>query len=591
MRVLLALLSLATTAIAGPATTRLVWADPAAKLLGAPSPDGRMLSYVDARTGDLAVYEVGGQRSRRLTHNPPGADTFAYFSVFSRDSSRIAYAWFNERGFYELWMVDAVGGEPRQLYSNPEMGFVQPCDFSADGSEILTLFFRADNVSQLALVSTADGSVRVLKTLSWFYPKKISFSPDDRYILYDSLTGRSETARDILLLDAGGATESKLIEHEANDIFPVWTPAGDAVVFASDRGGDMDLWQVAVQDGAAAGEPQRIARSFGLALPLGVTRAGAYYYGLRAGRSDVWTSSVSNGEAGEAQLAGIRRVGRSTAPAWAPDGKRLAYLTQLGTENYGLESRGVVVWAPETRQETLLVPRLAFVSALRWSPDGSRLLASGSDGRGRSGLFGVDPDSGDVEGLVRVIGGKPQGLEGVWLNESTLAYIDADRSKLLRQGVTVRETAELFSADAGTALEGLAADPSGERIAFGVNTEGGGWQVRLAPTTGGDSQRLAGIDRGALSAIDWAGGSIYATDAAGDVWRIDPADGAVRPTLLPGAEGGPRLSPDGRHVAWTTSDRRSEVWVLEDWIKAPEATPAALRSRSDAASETPSGAP
>ena len=90
---------------------------------------------------------------RRLTNKPPAASKeFAYFSVPSRDASRVAYAWFNEAGFYDLRVIPLAGGEPRVLFRNEEAGFVQPTSWTPDGKQILTLFFRKDNISQIALV-------------------------------------------------------------------------------------------------------------------------------------------------------------------------------------------------------------------------------------------------------------------------------------------------------------------------------------------------------------------------------------------------------------------------------------------------------
>ena len=569
----------ASFAAAEPPSTRRVWADAKTNLLGGLSADGKLLSYVEPATGDLAVYELATGETRALTRNPKEASTFAYFSAFSRDSKTLAYAWFNEQGFYELWTIDVGGGEPRRLYSNPENGFVQPCDWSLDGSQILTLFFRKDNVSQIALVSAADGSVRVLKTLSWFYPKKISFSPDGRYILYDSLIGRDETARDILLLDADGSGERKLIEHDANDIFPLWTPAGDGVVFASDRSGEMDLWLAAVRDGQVAGEPRPIARQLGRALPIGVTPDGAYYFGLRAGRSDVKIAPLLGEEAVDPVTAGLRTVGRNSEPAWSRDGRRLAFLTQLGTENYGQESRGIAVWAPASREETVLAPRLASIAQLRWSPDGERLLASGSDGRGRSGLFTVDPETGETDDVVRTYGGGPRGLEGAWLDAETVAHVAPDRSKVLRLALSEREGTLLYQAEPGWEIRPLAADHAGERIVFGLVREGEPAQIRTMQVAGGEQRLLMTLSE-PPRALEISGETLYATAPSGKgeaVWSVPLSGGKMRKTALPP---GLRFSPDGKRIAYVMSDRREEVWALEGWLEHAAAQPSEARSEA-----------
>ena len=56
----------------------------------------------------------------------------------------------------------------------------------------------------------------------------------------------------------------------------------------------------------------------------------------------------------------------------------------------------IVVRDMESAAERDVPAKLAQVESLRWSPDGEWLLASGSDGKGRSGLFRVRVRDGVV---------------------------------------------------------------------------------------------------------------------------------------------------------------------------------------------------
>ena len=348
----------------------------------------------------------------------------------------------------------------------------------------------------------------------------------------------------------------------------------------------MDLWVAPVADGAVAGEPYPVARRFGRALPLGVTQEGAYYFGLRAGGSNVRVARLEDGDAVAPQTAGVRTVGRNLEPTWAPDGKRLAFLTQLGTENYGLESRGVVVWVPATGQETVVVPQLASIARIRWSPDGSRLLASGSDGRGRSGLFTVDPDTGATQGLIREHGGAPEGLEGAWASKDAVAYIAEDGSRVLVRSLHGDDDAEVFAVEAGGALQGLEADTNG-LLYFGL-TGPEGTTLRSVGVNGAGARLLTELP-GPVESIEVAGKTVYASvrrDGRVETWEAPAAGGAARKSALPS---GLRLSPKGKMGAYTDSDQREEVWALEGWLRSITASPAA--DPVGAASETPPGAP
>ena len=254
---------------------RCLWAGVGADVLGAPSPDRRYVSVVDPDSGDLALREVSSGRLRRLTHKNSEQDEgqFAYFSVISPDSKWVAYAWFNDEKFYELRVVamndSGDVAQPRVLYRNQEAGFVQPCAWSPDGTEILALFSRKDNISQIALVNADDGETKVLKSLNWIYPKKMDFSPDGRFIVYDNSAGGNSEQRDVFVLRADGRGETRLVEHPATDLFPLWTRDGSAVVFASARGGTMGAWAVPVTEGRPAASRGCCKGSWGAFCPWG----------------------------------------------------------------------------------------------------------------------------------------------------------------------------------------------------------------------------------------------------------------------------------------------------------------------------------
>ncbi len=97
------------------ATPRVVWQGPDVNTLGAPSRDGRWLSYVDVATGDLAVRDLASGENRFVTRKDPGkaAGEFAYFSVISPDGRTVALAWFNSEGFYDLRLAKIRGRRSR----------------------------------------------------------------------------------------------------------------------------------------------------------------------------------------------------------------------------------------------------------------------------------------------------------------------------------------------------------------------------------------------------------------------------------------------------------------------------------------------
>ncbi len=312
--------------------TRRVWFGPDVDFLGEPSPDGRYLSYVDWDTGDLAIYELATGKKRRLTNKGSWdeSDEFAEFSRWSPDGKQIVYDWYNENDFIDLCIIGLDGSKPRILYSNEEVVWAQTYDWSPDGKQILAVFQRKDDINQIVLVSTADGSVRVLKTLDR-WPGNMSFSPDGRYIAYDFPQKESSPESDIFLLAANGSREIPLIEHPAHDILLGWAPEGKHILFASDRTGTLDSWVIQVDEGKYVGAPEMVKPNMGKIWPLGFTRKGSFYYGISQEGNDVYIAELDP-ETGKILVPPKKAIKRfegfNMNPYYSPDGKYLAYISR-----------------------------------------------------------------------------------------------------------------------------------------------------------------------------------------------------------------------------------------------------------------------
>jgi len=91
------------------------------------------------------------------------AGHYAEFSGWSHDSRRIACTWTVQEvkvGRSELRIVSLEADTAPETITIPGARWVQPLDWSPDGSQILCAYGAPGGGSALALVATAGGAVR-----------------------------------------------------------------------------------------------------------------------------------------------------------------------------------------------------------------------------------------------------------------------------------------------------------------------------------------------------------------------------------------------------------------------------------------------
>jgi len=565
----------------GGAVVRQVWTGPEVDLLGAPSLDGRYLSYVDWQTGDLALRDLSTGEKQRLTSRSPGE--FAFYSRISPDRQKVAYVWVDNENPYHLRVtsIDDVrsGVAPRVLYRNTP-GYMDFGDWSPDGHHVLV------NIRGIDLVSVADGGLETLKTLPWGPRPKPRFSPDGRWIAYDFAPTQGSRERDVMVLATDGSRETPLVAHAGDDFLLGWAPDGQRILFASDRSGTIDAWAVAVADGKLQGEPELVKRNIGDVVPMGFTRAGAFYYGMWTGISDVYLAALDPQTGRVTQPpkpVSERFVGRGSSAAWSPDGQLIAYLSnRRGPLNTARGPRVICIRSIATGEEREIETPLSFEIAapptrLQWSPDGRFLMATGSDSRGRGGLYRIDVRMGTVVPIVQgpSVSFRPQ---GVWSADGRAIFYSRDGGILRRDLETNTET-DVYRKQAETSPGSgrtLALSPDARWLAFGDRRV-----LMVMPSTGGEAREVVrlqpGGEEGSLSGVEWSrdGGHVLASigdsgDSFGvtpELWRI-PAEGGQRHKVGLATQGWATLAvhPDGRRIAFTAGEPKQELWVMENLL-------------------------
>lgn len=581
---------------------RQVWSGSGVDTLGAVSPDGRYLSFVDWETGDLAIRELATGTNRRLTNKGSWTQSteFALFSKWSPDSRRIVYQWYNKEEILDLRVIDIKDSTSRILYRNQrQLDYVQAFDWSPDGKSILAAIY-GEPVSavkrnvQLSLIPVDGGPVKVLKTQSDVNSSAglgFVFSPDGKYIAYDIQQKDKTERRDIFLLSADGNTETPLIEHPASDTVIAWTPDGEGLLFNSDRTGTPDMWFVRVTGGKPRGDPQLLKPSIGRIEPMGITSSGALFYGISGGGTDVYevgidpqTGKISS----PAKKAVLLYEGHNAYPDYSPDGKLLAYISSPGMP--ALQPQKFLgILSLETGQIRELRPDLdlATFGYPRWAPDGRAISVEGSGRDGHKGIYRVDIQSVDVVPIV-LIDKKTEIYSHRWSKDGKLMFYST--------GDQAGKAGSIFVHNFETGQEEpIAGSPSNAQF-FDISPDGQ-WLallnrdaqrvIRIMPTSGGEPREIYRFEQGGNFVISpaWSadGHYIYFSklqkpQGEGNVWdlyRVSVDRGEAQNLNLKMAQlRHYSLHPDGQRIAFSSmgaNPEQSQVWVMENFLPADKA--------------------
>jgi Tol biopolymer transport system component len=526
------------------------------------SPDGESFAYVKEIDGrkDVFLQRVGGSKPVNLTADCAENDDEP---AFSPDGKRIAYR--SECGGRGIFVMGAMGESPRKVGD-----FGHDPSWSPDGREIAVADekvgtpFGRGATSKLWAVRVETGERRLLAGRDAI---QASWSPDGRRVAFWGLAEKAST-RDLYTVAADGSQSAedaavRVLDDPPVDWSPIWSADGRSLLFASTRGGTMNLWRIAVDP--ASGRPTGTPR------PMTVPSS--------------W-------------------VGFLSASA---DGRRVAYLDRNVRNTVRRAPFDPVAGAIAGPARTVPLGTIEPYETLALSPDGTDLVFDDAGFPQR--LFLVD-----AKGLLRQLTEGPhrdrQGAfspDGAWIAFQTdrwpgkLALIRPDGSGL-RDLATNRTTSAFYpvwSPDgrwlACSSTEGAFLLPMGDGKAAGepapiaAPDEDGVafWPSSFSP----DGRQLAGILPSAANVV--SGAALYTISDR--TYRKLPADDPTRLDFLPDGRrllvAAPRglgvldlttgrlrplvaategseivwaaLSRDARHLAWHERADESDIWLAE----------------------------
>ncbi|MGI8565453.1 MAG: protein kinase domain-containing protein, partial [Pyrinomonadaceae bacterium] len=235
------------------------------------APDGESLIYASRAAGNWDIYwqRVGGKNAVNLTKDSAEDDTQPAYSL---DGNYIAFR--SERTPKGIYVMEATSENVRRLSDvgrNPS--------WSPDGKELVV---SADSFSAptsrsiipsaLWAIDVASGNKRLLTEGDAVQP---SWSPHGHRIAYWGMQPGGGQ-RDIWTIPAEGGAAMAVTNDEALDWNPVWSPDGQYLYFASNRGGCMNFWRVSVDEktGQVTGEPEAVTTPSGYSQHISFSRDG-----------------------------------------------------------------------------------------------------------------------------------------------------------------------------------------------------------------------------------------------------------------------------------------------------------------------------
>lgn len=558
--------------------------------------DGRYLSFLDWDTGNVGVLDIRTGSVRRVTTaGSVASGEFGECSVFSPDDRRVAFYWSSKTG-EELRIADADGTGLRTVYRDADRAYLQPLDWSADGRLILMLRYHRNGQRDLVTVAVSDGAMRPVKH---FEVRSVGakFAPDGRSIVYSCHTSTDSTTSDVFTIGIDGSRDVALVRHPADDWLLGWAPDGGTLFFASDRTGSRGIWSLAMENGRPTGAPALVKTDLGEVTPIRLVN-GTLYYQMTQQINDIYIASIdpASGKALSAPAAvRIDFTGSIVNPAWSPDGGSIAYLPYRGPATSPEPPPVISIFNLAARTERQLHPALLSISSPgtspRWSPDGRALLVIGRQQTSQQGIYRVDAETGATSQIVKA---EPNQfvLNAIWSRDGrSVFYTNGGGcpasapcpTRILRRDVATGTEVELAALPEPPGIPRIALSPDGQSLAFSkrhafAQLDTG--VINVVPASGGAVREIYRVGPGEggpfLPAWGHDGAFIYFMKlipsqapngpARSELWRVT-RDGQRREkvdTDLLGTWNRFELSADGRRIAVTVGQTKSELWALEN---------------------------
>jgi Tol biopolymer transport system component len=201
------------------------------------SPDGTRIAFTSTRDGSRQIYVMNADGSNQYRLTAGTANN--YDPAWDPNGAAIAYVT-DQTGSPQVYMIGALGGTgqyagplPAQDYAASR--FAQPA-FSPDGQMLAATVLLSGTV--IVTWRVFGPLVAGLNMPPVPQVQNPAWSPGGTQIVY----GSSDTRSQVWVMASDGSGKKALTADPSNNSEPRFSPAGDRIVFVSDRAGLRQVW-------------------------------------------------------------------------------------------------------------------------------------------------------------------------------------------------------------------------------------------------------------------------------------------------------------------------------------------------------------
>ena len=538
------------------------------------SPTGDLIAYVSDAAGndDIWIADPSGANPINLTPTFAGIDAWPAWSPDGR-----SVAFYSERDGGGIYTMTALGANVRRVVPLKRgVLYTFSLSWARDASLIYT-GFDASGSKRIYRVPASGGEPACV-TCAWkemVDARAGELSPSGAHLAFLSGIMGPRAHLYVAHLPSGRVRK---VTNQADA--PHWSPDGRHIVFISNRDGQADLWQLAIDpDGAPVGDARKITSALG-ATTFALAPDGKQILAVKEeSTSHLWSVPLSIAAVTDVKSASQLTSGvvRDQRGRWSADGRSIFFES--------VRRGSLDIWRVDVAENILVRLTTAAASELRPrpSPQGDWVAFDMSDARG------------EFTHVMRPDGSQVHALDEGWFSSyshvccadwspdgSRLAITVTARDKSAATTVAVasidRSAGTATATRLLTALTGGAPEygrwsPDGRFIVYEALTDGS-WDLWIVDPDAPAPRRLttsSGSDR--FAAWQEHPRALFFQRDGREVLRMPfddrgtPAGAAERWLVPPGRlrldADGLDISPSDDRLLLTLESLASDIWLVE----------------------------